>query len=147
MPGEQDPAAEALDAALRALRLRDLSAHDLRGKLEEKGFPSAACDAALESLARTGLLDDRRFAENRARTLAERGAGDALVRHELERAGVDGEAIEDALGTLASEGERARAVAARRGPGAKTVRYLYSKGFSEDAVASAVASASGQALG
>lgn len=144
---EHDAAAEALDAAMRALRVRDLSAHDLRARLEEKEFPPAVCDAALESLERTGLLDDRRFAENRAHTLAARGSGDALIRHELQRAGVDDDAIENALGTLDPEVERAQAVAGRRGPGPKTARYLHSKGFSDDAVARAVATSSQEALG
>ncbi len=145
---EKDPAAQAaLGAAQRMLRVRDLSAHDLRARLEEKRFPSAACDSALESLARTGILDDRRFAENRARTLAARGSGDALIRHELERTGVDGDTVENAVGTLDPEVERARAVIERRGPGPKTARYLHSKGFSEHAVARAVASPSQQALG
>jgi regulatory protein len=132
---------------MRALRFRDLSARDLRVRLEEKEFPPSACDAALEALERTGLLDDRRFAENRARTLAARGSGDALVRYELERAGVDGEAVEDALATLDPEVDRALMVVDRRGPGPKTMRYLRSKGFSEDAVAAAVATASHEALG
>lgn len=132
---------------MRALRFRDLSAHDLRARLEEKEFPPAACDAALESLERTALLDDHRFAENRARTLAARGSGDALIRHELERAGVDEDAIENALGMLDPEVERAQAVADRRGAGPKTARYLHSKGFSDDAVARAVATSSQEALG
>jgi SOS response regulatory protein OraA/RecX len=143
---EQD-ATEALDAAMRALRFRDLSAHDLRVRLEEKEFSSADCDAALESLVRTGLVDDGRFAENRARVLAGRGAGDGLIRHELERAGVDDDAIANALGTLIPEVERARAVAAARGRGPKAARYLYAKGFSEEAVSGAIATASHETLG
>lgn len=142
-----DAAAQALDAGMRALRFRDLSARDLRKRLEDKDFEPSACDAAIEALGRTGLLDDRRFAENRARTLAARGSGDALIRFELERAGVDSDAVEDALRTLGPEAERAAVVVDRRGPGPKTARYLRSKGFSEETVTGAVASASQEALG
>ena len=81
---------DAVEAGLRALHHRDLSAADLDRRLAAKGFDEAEREAALETLARTGLLDDRRFAEARAAALAARGAGDALVRHELVRAGVDG---------------------------------------------------------
>jgi regulatory protein len=143
----EDPGADALDTALRTLRYRDLSAHDLRRHLEQKGFPASACDTVLETLERTGVLDDRRFAENRARALAGRGSGDALVRYELERAGVAAVAIEDALGALEPEDGRARSIADRRGPGPKTARYLRSKGFSEEAVAKAVATVPRDALG
>src|SRR5215831_14110371 len=131
---EQDRAAEALDAAMRALRFRDLSTHDLRARLEEKEFAPAACDTALASLERTGLVDDRRFAENRARALAARGSGDAFIRYELERARVPVDAIEGALEALDPEVERARTIAARRGSGPKAARYLHSKGFSDETV-------------
>lgn len=141
------PAAEALESALRALRHRDRSAAELRDWLTRRELPEAACDEALETLARTGLLDDTRFAENRARSLAERGAGDALIRYQLEHAGVEREAIELALAGIEPETRRAAAVVRRRGAGTKTSRYLRSKGFSEEALAGAVATEPDEALG
>jgi regulatory protein len=138
--------ATAIEAALRALRHRDLSAHDLEERLREKGFAESEREEALETLERTGLLDDSRFAEARARALAARGAGDLAIRHALGRAGVAGELVEDALQALESESVRAQAIAGRRGAGPKTARYLRGKGFSDE-VAAGIAGASGDELG
>jgi len=135
-PRESDSAQEA---ALRALRHRDLSVRQVEERLRAKGFGEDERDAAIDALRRTGLLDDDRFAESRARALAARGSGDALIRHDLSRAGVDAGSVEDALAGLASEIERARAVAERRGSSAKTARYLAGKGFSDASISAAVA--------
>ena len=137
----------ALESALRALRHRDRSAAELRDWLARRDVPPAACDEALETLVRTGLLDDTRFAENRARVLADRGAGDTLIRYELEHAGVEQDAIEAALAALEAETTRAATVVRRRGAGVKTARYLRTKGFTEDAIAAAVATEPDEALG
>jgi SOS response regulatory protein OraA/RecX len=96
---------------------------------------------------RTGLVDDARYAENRARALVERGAGDALVRHDLHGSGLADDAVERALAELPSERERAERIVRQRGAGAKTARYLAAKGFSDDAVGAAVADVAGEALG
>jgi SOS response regulatory protein OraA/RecX len=136
----------ALEAALAALRRRDYSVRQLEERLRARGLPEEAREGAVESLLRTGLLDDRRFAEVRASALAERGAGDALVRHELASAGIDAEIVEDAVSLLEPEPERAARIVARRGPGARTARYLAAKGYADD-VARAVAGRSGDELG
>lgn len=140
-------AASAVDAGLRALRHRDLSSHELDERLRAKGFDEDARGEALETLVRTGLVDDARFAEARARSLAGRGQGDAAIRHALRAARVEDALVEDALATLAPEQERARAIATRRGGGPKTARYLRGKGFSDDVVAALVAAESGEELG
>ena len=49
------------------------------------------------------------------------------------------EQIDDALQALEPEAERARRIVSRRGGDPKTARYLSRKGFSEEAVAEAVA--------
>jgi regulatory protein len=119
---------------------------ELDDRLAASGVDEAERTEVLESLRRTGLLDDRRFAENRAAALAGRGAGDALIRHELAAAGVAAELAEEALGTLDPELERARGIVGRRGEGARTARYLVGKGFAGDVVG-AVAGGSDDALG
>jgi SOS response regulatory protein OraA/RecX len=144
--GRREPE-NAQEAALRVLRHRDLSVRELDARLRDRGYPEAERDDAIDALLRTGLLDDRRFAESRARSLAARGSGDALIRHELGRAGTEPEAIHEALSVLEPETERARAIVARRGAGPKAARYLAGKGFSEDAIAAAVATATGRELG
>jgi regulatory protein len=142
-----DVAAEAVDTALRALRHRDLSARELDERLRAKGFGESARDEALETLARTGLLDDARFAESRVRSLAARGAGDLAIRHALRVAGVEDSVVEDALATLAPEEHRAAAIVERRGMGPKTARYLRGKGFSDEVVAGLVAGESAREIG
>jgi len=137
----------AVETALRALRHRDLSVREVEERLRAKGFPESERDDALATLERTGLVDNSRFAETRARSLAARGAGDRAIRHALRHAGVESEAIEDALQRLAPESERAAAIVTRRGVGPKTARYLRGKGFSEDVVAAVVAGASDDELG
>jgi len=92
-------------------------------------------------------LDDARFAAIRARSLAERGAGDARIRHELRRASLSEEVVDNALGAIEPEAERARNVVARRGPGLKTARFLQGKGFSEEIVAGVVADRREEELG
>ena len=104
-------------------------------------------DDAIGALVRTGLVDDVRYAESRARQLAGRGAGDALIRHTLARAGVEAEVAAEALLTVAPEAERARSVVERRGAQAKTARYLLGKGFSEETVSAVIASESAGELG
>jgi regulatory protein len=130
MPGKE----EALECALRVLRHRDRSVHELDQRLRAKGFAERDREQAIGALLQTGLLDDRRFAEARARSLAERGAGDGMIRHGLESAGVSSELVDEALQSVPTETERARLVVARRGSGPKTARYLMAKGFSGDVV-------------
>jgi regulatory protein len=137
----------ALEAALRALRHRDLSVADLEQRLAGRGFDERERAEALATLSRTGVLDDRRFAESRARALAERGAGDVLIRYDLEKSGVSSELIEDAVCSLQQEPERARRVVERRGVGPRTIRYLSGKGFSDETVAAVVATGSHDELG
>jgi SOS response regulatory protein OraA/RecX len=137
----------AHEAALRALRHRDLSVHELDGRLKERDYDESERDDAIEALVRTGVVDDARYAESRARQLAGRGAGDALIRHTLARAGIEPGVVAGAIDTLAAEHERAQAVVDRRGPGPKTARYLLGKGFSDDVVAGVVATESAGELG
>ena len=138
---------DAVEAALGTLRYRDLSEHELRAKLAARGFSEDESDDAVATLTRTGLLDEHRFAEARAASLAARGAGDALIRHELERAGVSAELVAEVLESVEPESERARRIVERRGVEAKTLRYLAGKGFSREIVSDIVASRSENELG
>jgi SOS response regulatory protein OraA/RecX len=121
--------AEALGVAVRALRHRDLSRARLEQRLLERGAGGEARSEALAALERAGLVDDGRVAAGRAVGLAGRGFGDAAIRHTLEQEGLAPEHVETALADLAPESERAREWLERRGPGAKTLRWLAAKGF------------------
>ena len=130
--------AEALEVAGRALRRQDLSARGITERLGRASVAPAAVEESLAVLSRAGLIDDARFARTRAGSLAERGYGDAAIGYDLRRQGVDPELVQQTLESLEREGERARRLVERRGPGAKTARYLASKGFGEEAVEAAV---------
>lgn len=133
---------DAVEAALRALRHRDLSAVDLERRLSGQGFDEEERAVAVATLQRTGVLDDRRFAELRAAALAGRGAGDALIRHDLGRAGVDAELVEEVVCLLEPERDRVRRIVDRRGLDRKAIRYLASKGFAEETIAAVTDSGS-----
>jgi SOS response regulatory protein OraA/RecX len=136
-----------LEQALRALRQRERSAAEVDRYLSARSVGDDERQEVLETLARTALVDDRRFAGQRAMSLADRGAGDELILHELARAGVDSELAAETVASLPPEPERAARVVARRGRGPKTARYLAGKGFSEDVVRAVVAYSGDEPLG
>jgi SOS response regulatory protein OraA/RecX len=138
---------DALDQALHALRHRDRSTAEVDRYLESRGVGEDERRTALETLTRTDLVDDRRYAERRALSLANRGAGNALIRHELARAGLDHDVVDHALDSLSPERERAEEIVARRGASPKTARYLTGKGFSYDVVESFIAQSRRETLG
>ncbi len=125
---------EPLEVATRALARRDYSERELRDRLARAGIDHPEVDEALAALRERGLLDEGRFARQRASALAERGRGDAAIRFELERQGVSAELIEDAIGTLEPERERAERIVSRRGAGPKTARLLAQRGFDSELV-------------
>ena len=133
------PRTEALAVATRALARREHSQRSLRERLQRTGVTPEDAEAVVEELRHAGLVDDARFAEERARVLAERGKADAAIRFELERAGVGAAEIEVALGSLDPERERAAALVARRGATPATARLLAGRGFDEELVATLVA--------
>jgi regulatory protein len=130
--------ADALARATRALRPRDRSRKALDDRLTRAGVPASARQAALETLERVGLVDDARVAATRAQALAERGFGDAAIRHDLEQEGVGPELAEQALASLEPELDRARALVKRRGADARTGRWLAGKGFEAASVEEAL---------
>lgn len=132
-------APDANEVALRALRTRDLSVAELAQRLVERGVGEDDAATTIAALVRTGLLDDARLAERRAAALADRGAGDSLIRHRLRGLGIDRDLIEDAVAALSPEQERALRIVERRGSGPRTARYLAGKGFSEESVRDVVA--------
>jgi regulatory protein len=130
--------AEALDVAVRALRHRDRSRATLRERLARAGIARAACEDALDTLTRSGIVDDERFARTRANSIAARGSGNALVRADLLAAGVAEETAAAAIAELEPERDRAASVVATRGESVSTARWLARRGFSEDAIEAAL---------
>jgi regulatory protein len=135
--------ANALASAARVLRIRDLPTNALDARLERRGIAAADRARAVSALQGAGVVDDERFARNRALALAGRSVGDAAIRFDLERYGVPAEVVEEALEGLEPESARAARIVAARGRSPATARFLARKGFGEDAVESAV----GEVLG
>ena len=79
----------AEQVAVRALSRREHSRRSLDMRLERAGVGDTVRADVLERAERGGLVDDQRFAERRARQLAERGAGDLLIVDDLVRQGLD----------------------------------------------------------
>ncbi len=137
----ENSAAGALRAACRALGRRDLSAAALDERLRLAGFSAEARAEASARLVEAGYLDDERFALERACRLAERGAGDEAIRHDLQEKGVAHEPVDRALASLEPESERAVRIAARLGGGVRAARALARKGFAADWIESALTGA------
>lgn len=128
----------ARERAYRLLAYRDRTAHELRERLAQDGYPPAVAAALVADLTRMGLVDDDRYARAAARNLATvRGFGSSRVLRELEARGVDpglaAAATEQALPAEDEEASAlrlARALAAR--PAADVGRVatrLARKGF------------------
>ncbi len=108
----RDPSAgaSAYDSALRLLGVRARSRHELRTRLLDKDFEPDEVDSVLDRLAGVGLVDDRDFAHQWARSRHTYSAkGRTALRHELRTKGVDPVIVAEAVGTIDDADERDRA--------------------------------------
>jgi regulatory protein len=136
----------ASELTVRALAQRDRSRSELDLRLEQSGVREGERRDALGRAVRAGLVDDERFAATRARTLADRGAGDLLVLDDLARRGIPAKVARAAVSTLEAEHARAARVVAARGRSLRTLRYLASRGFAPESLDDLVAEAEDRAL-
>ena len=130
----------ALQEALRRLEKAERTAAELRTALL-KTHPPEEVEAALAYLIRRKLLSEDRAAEAtvRPRTSGRRAEGDQKLRERLEKRGASEETIQKALADAPDEAQRIQdALAARfrpeEGQRAKAGRFLFSRGFDEEAV-------------
>lgn len=131
---------KALNRATRALAARDRSRGELEERLERAGVSSGAREEALAALESSGLLDDARVAESRARALARRGYGNTAIRSDLARRRICADAVSDAIAALEPELERAQAIFDARGATPAVLRRLAARGFSRDTLDDVAAS-------
>ncbi len=140
----REPPASALEAALRFLRARDRFVDELHAHLVAKGFHNEEVDRTVRYLIERNLLDDARtsqsFVERRS---GKRAIGVDRMREEMQRLGASRETIDNALaGHARSESERALAALRSKFEASvdltKAGRFLYSRGFSEDAIEAAL---------
>lgn len=130
-----------LRVASRALARRDLSAAELDARLERaRVAPSVAAEVA-GTLERAGLVDDERFAANRAESLAARGWGDAAIVARLEAVGVDEAVARVAVAALDPEAVRARLLVERESDPVRQARLLARRGFGEETLESVLEAA------
>lgn len=137
----------ALDVATKALARRDFSERGLRERLERAGIDGDEAERAVVRLRDQGIVNEARFAANRAHALAERGKGDAAIRFDLESQGLPAELVESALAQLEPERVRVERLIASRGASPATARLLASRGFDGEVVEAVVASSPQAALG
>lgn len=87
----------ALNKALDLLSVRDYARRELIKKLTEK-FGAEAAEKAANRAEELGMLDDRKFAENAVRSLAEfRGMGKRRIKNELFMKGVSADIADEVL--------------------------------------------------
>jgi regulatory protein len=148
--GSYDPFEKARTQALRLLQTRSRSTDELRRFLLKAHYAVTIVERILARLTEVGLLDDRRFAVERAAYLGQRrGQGPRKLRVDLSCRGIAAELIETAI-TQAYQpvsadqmmrevlkrrfGERVLADTADAKLRAKAQRFLLSRGFEPDSV-------------
>jgi regulatory protein len=114
--GVQDRLSIAADAeaafrtVLRVLGVRSFARADLGRRLQRKGHPRAAIEAATERAARLGLLNDAAFVQSYVETRAARGRGPARLVRDLMAMGVERSLIDGAIASQWPEGSDRSAV-------------------------------------
>jgi regulatory protein len=94
----------AFRTVLRSLEVRAFARSDLGRRLQRKGHPRPAVEAALARAAELGLLDDAAFARSYVETRAARGRGPSRLTRDLLAMGVDRSVIDRALAAQWPEG-------------------------------------------
>lgn len=111
---QADDEAQAYERALKLLSTRPRSEAEVRQKLREHKIADATIDAVVAHLRRAGLVDDNAFAnywvENRTTF---RPRSQRLLKAELKRKGVTGEALDQAVAG-ANDAESAYTLAEKR---------------------------------
>lgn len=116
-PGGHD----AVKGALRLLRYRPRSEHELRQRLTSSDHPAEAVDDAIERLRAWGLIDDADFASEWVRgRRRSRGRSRGALERELRDKGVAENHISEAVADIDDADERDRAVELVRGRMSRT---------------------------
>jgi regulatory protein len=100
----------AFRTMLRVLGVRSFARVDLGRRLQRKGHPRAAIQAATDRAAGLGLLDDAAFARGYVETRSARGRGPARVARDLMAMGVERSLIDRAIASQWPEGSDRSAV-------------------------------------
>ena len=144
---EKDPPDNVVELRARALRLlarREHTHKELESKLAPHAGSSAELQSLISGLKQKNQFSEERYAEERARKLS-RKYGAARIRQDLKAKGVPAELIER-FSSSSDELQKAKSILERkyRGPAttreekAKRMRFLQGRGFSSDAIRSAL---------
>jgi regulatory protein len=140
----------AKQQAYRLLAYRGQTAHELRFRLERRGYTAAVIDAVLRQLETEGYVDDRKFARDWARyRLQGKPLGRRRLAWELQKRGIPREIVDEALRevyaefdelALAEQAARKR-LGSRGFPGSlperqRFARHLAGLGFEAETIAS-----------
>jgi len=147
---DEDEFNRCYEAALNYLEYRPRSEGELRNHLVFKRRFSAGCvSQAMSRLKKTGLLNDRAFAESWIRDrIANKPKGRRMIRQELLRKGVKAEVINEFLADVNDEDsalkaglKKSRTLAALEHPEftRRLTAYLARRGYSSEVVNAAVA--------
>ncbi len=136
--------------ALRLLTHRSRSVAEMRSRLTRKDFSTEVVEDEIDRLIGSGLLDDRRFAKEKAASLVRGGLGPRGILSKLFASGIDKElataALDEAMGEAGGEQTLARNVASKRfgeladashEARTKAARFLVRRGFSTSAAGAA----------
>lgn len=97
-------------SSLRILTASPKSRRQLEGKLREKGYDKNVIEKTLSHLEGNGLLNDRVYADQVARTfLNVKTSGRKRIAYELKKRGIQDPLIEEVLGTVSLDDEKTRA--------------------------------------
>jgi regulatory protein len=140
----------AYEKALRLLTVRGRSRKELKQRLVAERYSDRVAERVLDRLADTRLIDDRKFAIDRARAMGKgKGWGPRKLRADLLQRGIAAETIDEAVsqayGTQSPDqvmkrlvkkrfGENALTQKADRKARGKVQRFLLGRGFDPDDV-------------
>ncbi|HEY6980719.1 regulatory protein RecX [Reyranella sp.] len=85
----------------RVLQRRVRKAHIAQAEIMDN--VQQAIDAIVAGFVDAGLIDDKSFAQTKARALHRRGVSTKLMRHKLRLAGIDGDTLDQAMAGLDEE--------------------------------------------
>lgn len=129
---------DPLDLIARWLSRSDRTRSELRGRLLALGVTESDADAALETAAERGWLDEERLAERIVETGEQRQLrGRAMTRVQMQRRGVEEDVVE-AIAPERDESEADRALAWLKSQkplsASALARKLAARGFSEETI-------------
>ena len=143
--GNEEAFQDALRRALERLRRSDAFEAELRTLLEAKGFDQATVEKAMTWLRENRMLNDARVVEQAlSKRSGSRARGADAIRAELLKRGAPEEEVDRQLALLSPESVQGQMqdlltkkckISDSR---SKAARMLLSRGFDEDAVASAL---------